>query len=314
MKIMLTENLYKNVLINPATNGSNELFIVSGYSSATFLSRHFNDLKNINTVLKINLLIGMHQKRNDHSAYLNIKSLFADRFEGYYFSGRPGVHSKTYSWVKNGLPTIGFSGSANYSQYGFFDTMQQNQMVEDDPFVIRDYFEKLKSNSIKIEDYLPSQDEIINFENIEGSLMPGEIEWIEYNKSVRISFLSKNGELPARSGLNWGQRPEHNRDPNQAYLSIRSDARQVGFLPEKTFTFTLLTDDNETLDCTVAQGGRKAIHTTNDNSLLGKYFRDRLGVESGSLVIKDDLIRYGRTDFLLKKLDDETFFLDFSKT
>lgn len=211
------------------------------------------------------------------------------------------------------MPTIGFSGSANYSQYGFFNTMQQNQMVEDDPSAIRDYFENLKRDSIKIEDYLPSQDEIVNIENIEGSLMPGEIKWIEYNKSVRISLLSKNGELPKRSGLNWGQRPELHRNPNQAYLSIRSDARKEGFLPEKTFTFTLLTDDNKTLDCTVAQDGRKAIHTTNDNSRLGIYFRDRLDVELGSLVTKDDLMRYGRTDFLLKKLDDETFFLDFSK-
>jgi len=117
--------------------------------------------------------------------------------------------------------------------------------------------------------------------------------------------------VPGRSGLNWGQRPD--RNPNQAYLSIRSDARKEGFLPEKTFTFTLITDDNETLDCTVAQEGRKAIHTTNDNSLLGKYFRNRINVELGSLVTKNDLIRYGRTDFLLKKLDDETFFLDFSK-
>ena len=69
MKTMITENLYENILINPATNGSNELFIVSGYSSATFLSRHLNELKDINSRLKINLLIGMHQKRNDHSAY-----------------------------------------------------------------------------------------------------------------------------------------------------------------------------------------------------------------------------------------------------
>ena len=212
------------------------------------------------------------------------------------------------------MPTTGFSGSANYSQYGFFNTMQQNQMTEDNPITIRDYFENLKRNSIRIEDYIISQEETINVENVVGSLAPGEIEWIEYNKSVRISLLSKNGTLPARSGLNWGQRPEYKRDPNQAYLSIRSDARREGFLPEKTFTFTLLTDDNKTLDCTVAQDGRKAIHTTNDNSLLGKYFRNRLDVELGSLVTKDDLMRYGRTDFLLKKLDEETFFLDFSKS
>jgi hypothetical protein len=223
----------------------------------------------------------MYQKRNDHSAYLNIKNLFGDRFEGYYFSGTPQVHSKTYSWTKNGVPKIGFSGSANYSQYGFFNSMQQNQMTEDNPIAIKDYFENLKRNSIRIEDYIFSQEEIITVGNLVGSLAPGKIEWIEYNESVRISLLSRNNELPARSGLNWGQRPEYNRDPNQAYLSIKSDARREGFLPEKSFTFTLLTDDNETLDCTVAQDGRKAIHTTNDNSLLGKYFRSRLGVELG---------------------------------
>ena len=55
MKTMITENLYENILINPATNGSNELFIVSGYSSATFLSRHIEDLKDIDSSLKINL-------------------------------------------------------------------------------------------------------------------------------------------------------------------------------------------------------------------------------------------------------------------
>ena len=310
---MFTENIYDRVLIEPAKNGSNELLIVSGYSSATFLSRHINDLKKINPKIKINLLIGMHQNRNDHSAYLNIKSLFIDQFEGYYYLGRPGVHSKTYSWIKDGVPKIGFSGSANYSQYGFFNTMQQNQMVEDDALATKDYFEKLKKASDKLENYIPLRDEISNIENVEGSLLPGEIEWIENNKSVRISLLSKNGELPQRSGLNWGQRPEYNRNPDQAYLSIRSDARKEGFLPEKGFTFTLLTDDQKTLDCTIAQAGRKAIHTTFNNSHLGKYFRDRLNIKHGFPITKDHLIKYGRTDFLLKKLDDETFFLDFKK-
>ena len=310
---MITENLYKKVLIEPASNGCRELYIISGYSSATFLRRHIEDLNKIDSCIKINLLIGMNQNRNDHSAYLNIKNLQNDRFRGFYYSGTPQVHSKTYSWIKNQVPAIGFSGSANYSQYGFFSDKQQNQMTDDDPITIRNYFEKLKKSSVKIEDYILSQEDTVDIQNISGSITPGEIEWIEYNKSVRISLLSKDGELPERSGLNWGQRPECNRDPDQAYLSIRKDARKEGFLPEKTFTFTLLTDDNKTLDCVVAQDGRKAIHTTDDNSLLGKYFRNRLNVQLGALVTKNDLMRYGRTDFLIKKLDDETFYLDFSK-
>lgn len=311
---MITENLYQKILIDPATNGCSELYIVSGFSSATFLSRNFDDLNEIDHNIKINLLIGMNQKRNDHSAYLNIKKMLGDRFEGYYYSGTPQVHSKTYSWIKDGIPNMGFSGSANYSQYGFFSTKQQNQMASDDPIEIKNYFEILKDSSVRIEDYQVPQEDLIDVENIVGSIAPGKSEWIEYNKSVRISFLDKKGELPKKSGLNWGQRPEHNRDPNQAYLPLRSDVRKEGFLPERAFTFTLITDDNISFDCTVAQDGRKAIHSTKDNSLLGKYFRNRLSVESGSLVTKDKLIRYGRTDYLLKKLDDETFLLDFSKT
>jgi hypothetical protein len=308
---MITKNLYDEILIDPANNGSNELFIVSGYSSATFLSRHINELKKINTESKINLLVGMHQRRNDHSAYLNIKRTFGDCFHGYYYTGNPGVHSKTYSWIKNGSPRVGFSGSANYSQYGFFNTMQQNQMLRDDPSTIRDYFEELISDSIKIEDYLPPEAEDTNFKHLEGSLLPGEIEWVVDNKSVRISLLSKDGTLSEKGGLNWGQRP--GREPNQAYLSIRASARKEGFLPEEKFTFSLITDDNKAMDCTVQQASRKAISTTNDNSLLGKYFRERLNVAVGSLVTKENLMAYGRTDFLLKKLDDETFFLDFRK-
>ena len=309
---MITDNLYQDILINPVSSGNNELFIVSGYSSATFLSRHLNEIIQINPEIKLNLLIGMHQKRNDHSAYLNIKNLYPDCFYGYYYSGRPGVHSKTYSWLKDGVPKIGFSGSANYSQYGFFNTMQQNQMVEDDPSLIKDYFETLVEDSLNIEDYVPSEDDSPDVVNIVGSLAPGTIEWIKYNESVRISLLSRNGEVAQRSVLNWGQRPEESRDPDQAYLPIRLEARKDGFLPERSFTFTLLTDDNMTFDCVRAQDGGKAIHTTNDNSQLGKYLRGRLNLEPGSPIVKEDLIRYGRTDFLLKKLDDETFFLDFS--
>ena len=62
MKIMITDNLYQDILINPVSSGNNELFIVSGYSSATFLSRHLNEIIQINPEIKLNLLIGMHQK------------------------------------------------------------------------------------------------------------------------------------------------------------------------------------------------------------------------------------------------------------
>ena len=116
--------------------------------------------------------------------------------------------------------------------------------------------------------------------------------------------------MPPRSGLNWGQRD--GREPNQAYLSIKVPITKKGFLPEKGSRFSLITDDNKSFDCVVAQDDRKAIETTDDNSLLGKYIRKRIGVQLGNFVTKQDLENYGRTDFSIMKLDDETFLFDFS--
>ncbi len=309
---MITNNLYENILIEPVKKGCDELYAVSGYSSATFLRRHIKEVLEIEPKIKINLIIGMKGKRNEHPSYLSLLSRYRNNLNGYYFTGTPEVHSKTYSWVKNGDPFAGFSGSSNYSQYGFFSNKQQNQMACDDPNEIIKYYHYIQSNSTAIEDFIPSESDKVHTEPLEGSVLPGNLEWVKENESVRISFLSRSGELPTRSGLNWGQR--QGRDPNQAYLPIRGDAKKDGFLPEKTFTFTLLTDDEKSLDCTVQQDGRKAISTTNDNSILGKYFRERLNIESGALITEQDLIRYGRTDFLLKKLSPETFYLNFKST
>ena len=84
------------------------------------------------------------------------------------------------------------------------------------------------------------------------------------------------------------------------------------FFPERPVHFTILTDDNEVLICTRAQDNGKAIETTHNNSLLGKYFRRRLNVPLGALVTVEHLQTYGRTDIDFYKIDDETYRMDFS--
>ena len=61
-----------------------------------------------------------------------------------------------------------------------------------------------------------------------------------------------------------------------------------------------------------AQDGGKGIHSTLNNSLLGKYFRNRLGLANGAFVTKSDLLKYGGTDVDFYKIDEETYYLDFS--
>ncbi|WP_429825099.1 hypothetical protein [Brevibacillus laterosporus] len=46
--------------------------------------------------------------------------------------------------------------------------------------------------------------------------------------------------------------------------------------------------------------------------MLGKYFRKRLGVPFGTKVKTEHLRQYGRDSVAFYKINDETFYLDFS--
>lgn len=306
---MIISNLYQEILKEPVVQeGCDELFVVSGYASATFVRRHLEELSNSN--LKVNLIIGMPGARNDHEAYLDLHDEFEESFKGYYLDSSPPVHAKAYSWFKSGDPLKGYAGSANYSQPGFLGDKQINQMAPESPQEIKNFYDDLLERSVFMPDANINLSSALRIPKITGSINPGSIKWIERGVAVRISLLDSNGQVPSRSGLNWGQR--EGREKNQAYLSIKGEARMEGFLPEKGFRFTLVTDDEESMDCVVAQDGRKSVQTTKNNSILGSYFRKRLGLEPGAFVRVEDLERYGRTDFTLVKLDEENFQLDFA--
>lgn len=130
---------------------------------------------------------------------------------------------------------------------------------------------------------------------------------------VTLPFTTKlKGELkvPKASGLNWGQRP--GREQNQAYLSIPAYIQKSNFFPLPGHPFLIECDDGEIFNCIRAQANGKAIHTPLNNSLLGIYFRRRLGVMPGYMVKIDHLIKYGRSSVDISKLTDNRYFLDFS--
>jgi len=62
-----------------------------------------------------------------------------------------------------------------------------------------------------------------------------------------------------------------------------------------------------------AQDGGKGLETTYNNSEIGEYLRARLNLNSGEYVTRQHLNAYGRTDVTFTKIDDETYFMDFSK-
>ena len=56
---------------------------------------------------------------------------------------------------------------------------------------------------------------------------------------------------------------------------------------------------------------RKAIHTTENNSIMGRYFRRRLRIPLGERVYVQDVLNYDRTSVRVYKIDSETYFMDF---
>jgi hypothetical protein len=116
--------------------------------------------------------------------------------------------------------------------------------------------------------------------------------------------------VPQRSGLNWGQRP--GREPNQAYLSVPVEIQKSGFFPERGEVFALECDDGFKIKCVRSQDNGKAIESPSDNSIIGAYFRKRLGVRSGHMVTIDHLYAYGRTSVDIYYRNNFLYYLDFS--
>jgi len=321
---MIIDNLYEKVLVEPSIQGANKLYIVSGYASPAIVYRHLNT----NTGFSVVLLIGMAARDGirlgSHNTFKKLATEeFPDRFSCRYSTADKPAHLKLYGWFNGVNPKKGFAGSANYSQPAFSNS-QIEAMVECEATPIKSVYEALAEESIDCLD--PTVISRINLYDERRTITrkvyaDGQIEYIEeptgrdvvlqsFRESVTLSLLTGRNEVGDRSGVNWGQRP--GRNPNQAYIPVPVAIRRSGFFPPIGQHFIILTDDDKSMDCVIAQQGGKAIETHKNNSILGAYIRDRLGLPSGQKIRMADFENYGRSDITIQKIDSETYYLDFS--
>ena len=134
-------------------------------------------------------------------------------------------------------------------------------------------------------------------------------QFTDIDESVILPLVMRNGETHNAGGLNWGQRS--GRNPNQAYIPIPKDIRDSDFFPPRGEQFTALTDDGFSIIFARVQDYGKSLHSTLDNSEIGRYIRQRIGVESGEYVTRQHLINYGPLDVGFTKIDSETYLMDF---
>ena len=142
---MFTSDLFDRVLMDPAKQRANTLYIVSGYASATMVSRHFKQLsiRRLNHV-KVNLIIGMAGRegifQKDHEGFQQFTRDYDGRFGCYYVVYGNPVHTKTYAWYSGDDSKIAFTGSANYSQSAF-SLSRREALVQHDAQDSLDYYD-----------------------------------------------------------------------------------------------------------------------------------------------------------------------------
>ena len=317
---MFNQDLINRILIEPIRKGANRLLIVSGYASHTMASWHLKRIKELGLpTIDIELIVGMALydglKEDIHQGFKDIHENNDDiysNFQCQYIIEHAPVHSKIYIWLDNDLPIEAYTGSANYSQAGF-SLGRREYMTPCEPYLAFQYYNGLICdvmfcNHNEVEDYIMLR---ASHPVLENEMENSAIIFDDSIENVTLSLLdSKTGETHRHSGLNWGQR--NGREPNQAYIPVPSRIAKSEFFPLEKRHFSVLTDDHKNLVLRVQQQGDKAITTPMNNSLIGEYFRNRLGLNNGQFVTRQHLDDYGRTDVTFYKLDEEQFYMDFS--
>lgn len=321
--MLYSSDFRDTVLLEPLENGADSLKIISGYATHTMVSWHITEIAARGfTPIGITLIVGMCPfdglSVDVHNGFQSIvarnETDDLSHFTCQYVIEGAPVHSKLYIWERAGEPISAFLGSANYTQAAF-SPARRELLQRCDPAEALEYFQFIEPQSMycthsEVEDYVNLKQSHPVLDAEEGPLVSLKGAGIQ---SVSLSLLTHKNDVGFGSGINWGHRKNGlRRELNQMYIPLPISIAQYGFFPLGKKHFSVLTDDSKQLILRVEQQNDKAITTPLNNSLLGEYFRNRIGVPNGAFVTKQNLINYGRTDVTFYKLDEEQYFMDFS--
>ena len=241
------------------------------------------------------------------------------------------VHSKLYIWncsdeMCGQIPEIAYCGSLNYTMNAFYKRRETVSIC--DSMEAYKYYESLLPDTLDCFDstiYEKLKNVINNTPLMIDDVDNSEKDYLEYDKeipvaTITVSLLRADGtDTGYGSGINWGIRKNGTkRNPNQAYIPYNKQDKVEGFFPDRLSPsdencpiFKVITKDYGSFYMRMAQQGNKALHSAENNSILGEWIRKRLGVASGGYVTKQMLELYGKTYVTFRKYQDGTYLLDF---
>lgn len=315
---MQTRGLFHDVLIAPALTGADRLVVVSGYATPSLFARQASALGALGCHVSTSVVVGMAGETgvavNVHQDWSRMLTTHATLEVRYTIRG-VGDHSKTYIWFNGDEPALAWTGSANYTETGFalIGGRRIETLTPVDPRLAHEIASRTLNNSASA---LDAQFQgLVDFYSVDSpevrvAVGVDELPSIGIDQVVLPLVQLRNGEVHnPGAGLNWGQRGARRRA--EAYIPVPHDVQVSGFFPPVGVPFDVVTDDGERIRMIRAQQNGKALHSTEDNSIVGRYFRRRLGLSEDAMVETADLHRYGRTSVTMTRLRDGVYRLDF---
>ena len=333
---LFSSELYERGVLNPAGRGANRLLVVSGYATPSMASQALTDVnEHSQASVEVDLVVGMTGLEGiSVEAHRGFESLHvnppAGRLRVKYMPRGRVVNSKLYVWMRDDDPICAFAGSSNFTHNGFLlgrrNRGRSELLVSVEPDEALAEFNRIESESISI-DHPDLLDEVTVRRKVDAPEWTESIleDSVAFNQTMGLATVvlplvmtggpkATRGEVHPRSGLNWGQRPEYRREPNQAYIPVPAQIARTGFFPPRGVQFLVNTDDNKAIMMVVAEDGDKALHSPQGNQLIGEYFRMRVGVANGAPVHRRDLDRFGSRFVRFYRVDDESYFMEYSPT
>ncbi|MCM1334867.1 MAG: NgoFVII family restriction endonuclease [Bacteroides sp.] len=345
----LSANFDEPVLYAPARverfTPCNSLKIVTAFTDCERISTHMIHLADgmkssrFTKGLTVDIILGMTKSSLTEKKHENICRLLRQlnssggmpKVTCRYICSGSEVHSKVYIWCRpdeiiSELPCVAYCGSLNYTMNAFYKRRETVSMCNS--LEALKYYQSLYADTLDCFDPLITQ-KLKNVTNNSSSVLEdvdnSEKDYLEYDKekpiaTIKVSLLTADGaDTGYGSGINWGiRRNGTKRDPNQAYIPYNKKDRVDGFFPDRVSPddencpiFRVITKDFGSFHMRMAQQGNKALHSAENNSILGEWIRKKINIPSGGYVTKQMLEHYGKTYVTFRKYADGTYLLDF---
>jgi HKD family nuclease len=341
---LLTKDFDEPILYAPARTGNNHnsLKIITAFTDCERISTHMIALSDgikENRFVKditVDIILGMTKSSLTHKKHKEICRLlkFLNRAQSMphvrcrYIKNGTEVHSKMYIWGKSkeNLYDTAWCGSLNYTINAFYK--RREVLTRCDPQKAYLYYKELLEDTVDCNDKEAFEclKNVKNATPCDEPVFNDDIDYAHYDTAltpvdtIRVSLLVADGSGTGYgSGINWGIRKNGTkRNLNQAYIPYNKADKKPGFFPGRMHPndtncpiFRVITKDFGSFHMRLAQANEKALHSAENNAIIGEWIRKKLKIPSGGFVTKEMLEHYGKTFVTFRKYADGTYLLDF---